>query len=186
VPWSSREPLETPRRLLWPRREVENIRQIVKEMKYRRMPVDSDFGRFYRLPLERLSSTRPIGSETLPSHGCVHCFRSLWYAPGGIDFRKKNAIGGDTWVSITEYPADGSGPRIRCLMSYGNSSRRSSKNYFDQMRMFAKKELRDCPFERADVERIATERESVRVTVPIVQENRHTTESSLRHLVQRQ
>jgi len=63
------------------------------------------------------------------------------------------AFHGDTYVTTVEF---GEKIRAKGLLSYGNSSEDISPHKGDQLPLFAKKQWRDIPFYRSDVEKVKT------------------------------
>jgi acyl-homoserine-lactone acylase len=64
---------------------------------------------------------------------------------------------GETWVSMIEFAPEGT--RALGLMSYGNATQPGSPHKTDQLQMLSDSALRPLPLRRAEVRRLAVERE---------------------------
>ena len=125
-PWNPAQPRTTPRGLASPRTAVAALAAAVKEVKKKYGAADVAWGKVYRLKM---------GKVDLPANG----------GPGTLgifrvtNYRHSVAVGGDSFVAVVEF----SHPvRVRALLSYGNSSQPDSPHHGDQLRLYAKKQLR--------------------------------------------
>ena len=94
--------------------------------------------------------------------GWLGQFRTVYYQPQGKPGTKEGltsrAVAGDTYVAIIEF---GDKPRAKALLTYGNATQKGNPHIGDQLDLFAKKQLRDVWFERADVEANVEKRELI-------------------------
>jgi acyl-homoserine-lactone acylase len=80
-------------------------------------------------------------------NGLFGLFRVLWF--GNSEDGPRRAVGGDSYVAITEFTDDG--PRARAVLPYGNASQPGSPHRGDQLQMYAEKEMRPVWLERDSV-----------------------------------
>jgi acyl-homoserine-lactone acylase len=80
-------------------------------------------------------------------NGLFGLFRVLWF--GDAEDGRRRAVGGDSYVAITEFTEDG--PRAKAVLPYGNASQPGSPHRGDQLQMYAEKEMRPVWLERDSV-----------------------------------
>jgi len=80
-------------------------------------------------------------------NGLFGLFRVLWF--GGVENGRRRAVGGDSYVAITEFTEDG--PRAKAVLPYGNASQPGSPHRGDQLQMYADKEMRPVWLSRDSV-----------------------------------
>lgn len=94
--------------------------------------------------------------------GWLGQFRTMYYEPQGkrgtAESLKSRAVAGDTYVAIIEF---GDKPKAKALLTYGNATQKGNPHIGDQLELFAKKQLRDVWYERADVEANVEKREVI-------------------------
>ena len=90
-------------------------------------------------------------------------FRTMYYQPQGKPGTPESlvsrAVAGDTYVAVIEF---GDKPKAKALLTYGNATQKGNPHIGDQLDLFAKKELRDVWYERADVEANVEKRELIK------------------------
>lgn len=147
APWSSADPLRTPRGLAKPARAVEAFAWAVRETTQRYGALDVTWGAVHRV--RRGAVDVPVGGCA----GALGCFRTLnFHREGDGTF---TANGGDAWVLAVEFDEV---PRAYTVLAYGESSRTESPWHADQAAMFARGELKPVAFTAADIERDAVVR----------------------------
>jgi acyl-homoserine-lactone acylase len=146
-PWTSADPLRTPRGLRDPARAAEAFGWAVTETARRYGRWDVAWGEVHRVRR---------GAVDVPVGGCVGalgCFRVLTFRPDSAG--KLVATGGDGWVLAVEF---GDVPRAYSVLAYGESSREDSPWFSDQAAMFARGELKGVAFTTSDVDAAAVVR----------------------------
>jgi acyl-homoserine-lactone acylase len=139
--WSEREPLTTPRGLADPAAAVAALDSAAARVNRRYGDVAVKWGDVFRL--RRDSVDIPSNGGT----GALGIFRvtNMEPTPDG----RLMAIGGDSYVGVLEFRTP---LRARTLIGYGNASQPGSPHRTDQLRMYARKELRTAWRTRAEVE----------------------------------
>lgn len=149
-PWDPERPFETPGGLVDPEAAVAALEAAAREVETAHGRLDPVWGELHRLRRDGLDLLGSGGS------GLLGIFRVVDYdeAEGG----RHVAVGGDSFVAAVEF---GDSVRARALIGYGNSSRRGSPHRTDQMRHFARGELRPVWRTRAAIEAHLERRESL-------------------------
>ncbi len=140
-PWTSAEPMRTPRGLADHVRAAEGFAWAVDETKRRFGSWDVAWGDVHRVR---------TGDVDVPVGGCggdLGCFRVLSFRPGRDG--KLVASGGDGWVLAVEFTDV---PRAYSVLAYGQSPREDSPHHSDQAEMFARGEMKKVVFAERDVE----------------------------------
>ena len=140
-PWTSADPLRTPRGLKDPARAAEAFGWAVTETARRYGSWDVAWGEVHRV--RRGAVDVPVGGCA----GALGCFRVLTFRPDSSG--KLVANGGDGWVLAVEF---GDVPRAYSVLAYGESSREDSPWFSDQAAMFARGEVKKVAFRAADVD----------------------------------
>ncbi len=146
-PWSTEDPLNTPRGLADPKRAAESFAWAVEDVKKRHGSFDVAWGGVHRVRR---------GSVDVPVGGCgndLGCFRIMTFERASDG--KMAAIGGDCWVLAVEF---GDVPRAYSVLAYGQSNRPDSPHHADQAAMFAAGEAKRVAFTEADVDKRAIKR----------------------------
>jgi acyl-homoserine-lactone acylase len=141
IPWNEKDPLATPDGLADPARAVAALEAAAAKVEAAYGTLDVSWGTVFRLS---------YGGSDLPANGgdgSLGIFRSLRFAPSeGGRFK---AIGGDSFVAAIEF----SNPvRARVLTTYGNATQPGSPHLSNQLKLFARKELRPVWRTRQEIE----------------------------------
>lgn len=143
IKWSFTDPVHTPDGLARPEEAVKVLEGVVSKFREAGVPLDIEWGDIYRIRYNGLD---------LPgngSDGTLGIFRIAWAGRAGED-GKYTISGGDSWQGIIEF---GDKVRAKVLLSYGNSTQNGSPNFGDQLKLFSRKEMRNCDFYPADVQK---------------------------------
>lgn len=151
-PWSEQAPRTTPDGLADPAAAVVALEAAAAAVEAEHGALDVPWGEVYRLRAEGID---------LPANGgpsSLGIFRVVGYEAAGDG--RAEAAGGDSWVGAIEF---GEPVRALGLLSYGNSSRPGSPHNGDQLRLFARQELRPLWRTRAEIEEHLESREVLAV-----------------------
>jgi len=141
TPWSFDAPFTTPDGLADPAKAARALETAARKVEDKHGALDVAWGDVFRL--------RGNGRD-LPSNGGSDpwgIFRATFYRPAGDGLFV--AEGGDTYVAAVEF-ADP--VRARVLLTYGNATQPHSPHRYDQLELYARKELREAWLTRAEVE----------------------------------
>lgn len=131
IPWNEDSPRTTPDGLADPASAVTALEAVATKVEAAYKALDVTWGDVFRLR---------SGGLDLPANGGpseLGIFRHLWFTPEKDGHFK--AIGGDSYVAAIEF----SNPvRARVLTSYGNATQPGSPHVGDQLKLFARQELR--------------------------------------------
>ncbi len=155
IPWSVDEPFTTPAGLADPVGAVRALEAAARKVEGDYAALDVVWGDVHRL--------RGNGID-LPGHGGGNpwgIFRAAFYEPA--EDGRFVAVGGDTYVAAVEF-ADP--VRARVLLSYGNATQPHSPHVYDQLELFARKELREAWLTRSEVEAHLASWETLVWTIP--------------------
>lgn len=95
------------------------------------------------------------GQRSLPVSGGADVLRAI-YPDDDTDSGKLNAAGGDTWMALVEWDADGN-LQADLAHQFGSATKdASSAHYGDQSELFADEKFRRALINRADIEAVAT------------------------------
>lgn len=147
--WSEAEPRSTPRGLASPQEAAAALESAVEATEKEFGAADVAWGEAYRLR---------GGPHDLPANGGpgeLGIFRV-------VDFEGGKAVGGDSFVAVIEFSRP---VRAQALLAYGNASQQGSPHAFDQLPLFARKQLRPVWRTRAEIEANLERRQVVRLTV---------------------
>src|SRR5699024_7978136 len=92
-----------------------------------------------------------IGDKDLPVGGCtglLGCFRVLWFVDHETDEHKRQVRGGDGWVLAVEF---GEMPRAYSVLAYGQSIKKESPHFNDQLELFTNNEMKKVAFTQEDI-----------------------------------
>lgn len=141
VPWRENSPRTTPDGLADPAKAVAMLEAAATKVEAVYGGLDVPWGEVFRLQ---------AGKVDLPANGGpgdLGIFRTLKFAPAEGD--RFQAIQGDSFVAAIEF----SDPvRARVLTSYGNATQPHSLHRNDQLKLFARKELRPVWRSRSEIE----------------------------------
>ncbi|WP_299458474.1 acylase [uncultured Microscilla sp.] len=141
TPWNAAKPRTTPDGLAQPQKAVKMLNAVATYLKKKHGKLTIAWGKMHRLK---------YGKYNLPANGSaggIGVFRVAW--EGYTDKQGINYVGGgDSWVGVIEF---GKTVKAKVLLSYGNSTQKTSKHYGDQLPLFSKKKLRNAWFYPQDV-----------------------------------
>jgi acyl-homoserine-lactone acylase len=141
VPWDKGSPLDTPDGLANPVSAIAVLETVAARIEATYGALDVAWGDVFRLH---------YGDTDLPANGgpgSLGIFRVLDFAQSDAD--SFQLVNGETYVAAIEF----SNPvRARVLTSYGNASQPNSPYFGDQLKLFARKELRPVWRSRKEVE----------------------------------
>jgi acyl-homoserine-lactone acylase len=136
--WAPNQPAKTPYGLADPSRAVKAFKWAVKETKKRYGEWDVSWGKVHRAIAHDINL--PIGGCS----GLLGCFRVIWY--NHIKLHGKNKLkarGGDGWVLAVEFDKV---PKAYSVLAYGESSKKDSPYYYDQIKLFTNKKMKKVAF----------------------------------------
>jgi acyl-homoserine-lactone acylase len=142
VPWSLKDPIQTPRGLKDPEAAVRMLDQAYTETTQKYGAADKPLGDVSRFHL---------GGVNVPGNGGfgnTGIFRTITWS--AVKDGERTPVHGETWVSLIEFSTP---LKAKGLMSYGNSTQPGSKHRSDQLELLSRKELRTLWRTRADVEK---------------------------------
>lgn len=143
--WSAAKPWSTPTVLADAKKALENLEAASKSVIKKYGKLDILWGDVYRVKMGKYDA--PANGHL----GSTGSFRVLAYRKDKQD--TYTAFHGDTYVTAVEF---GEQVKARGLLSYGNASEDSSPHKGDQIPMFARKQWREIPFTREQVEQQKT------------------------------
>lgn len=135
-PWSEAEPRSTPRGLASPPAAAAALEAAVEATEKEFGAADVAWGEVYRLR----GGPHDLAANGGP--GELGIFRV-------VDFEGRVAAGGDSYVAAIEFSRP---VRAWAVLAYGNASQPGSQHAFDQLPLFARKQLRPIWRTRAEVE----------------------------------
>jgi acyl-homoserine-lactone acylase len=141
VPWSADRPFTTPNGIAEPVVAVRALAEAARAVEADYGALDVRWGDLYRL--------RGNGID-LPGHGGSDpwgVLRAVSYQPD--EDGRFAAAGGDTYVAAVEF---GDPVRASVLLSYGNATQPHSPHVYDQLELFARKQLREAWLTRPEIE----------------------------------
>jgi acyl-homoserine-lactone acylase len=143
VPFSPRDPLDTPRGLKDSKRAVQALGTAAVRLRQIAGRLDVPWGELNRLQR---------GMFDFPGNGAtgddLGVFRVIQYSPWKE--RRFQAVGGDTFIAVVEF----SNPiRARVLLTSGNSSNPHSPHFGDQLGLTSKNQWREPWLTRAEIEK---------------------------------
>lgn len=139
-PWTSDQPLTTPRGLSDPARAAAAFRSAAATTQRRYGRLDVAWGEIHRVRR---------GEVDLPVAGCpaaLGCFRHLRFQEA--DDAAQVAYTGDAWILAVEF---GETPRAFSVLVYGQSSRKDSPHFSDQAALFALERLKPVAFTEDEI-----------------------------------
>jgi acyl-homoserine-lactone acylase len=141
-PWTTQDPMKTPRGLADPARARETFTAVVPDVIRRFGKLDVAWGDVHRV--RRGDVDVPVGGCS----GALGCFRVLSFRPDSAT-GKRAAASGDGWVLAVEF---GDIPRAYSVLAYGQSPNPASPHYADQAAMFARNEMKKVAFTESDID----------------------------------
>jgi acyl-homoserine-lactone acylase len=148
IPWSEKDPENTPDGLKDQKLAVEMLVKAANEVHQKYGSLDIAWGDVYRFRMNGLDYPANGGS------GEYGIFRTIYSAEDKDN--KKFAVAGETYVAITEF---GEKVKAMVLLSYGNSTQTGSKHIGDQLQMLSEKKLRPALLDKVEIMENLEERE---------------------------
>jgi len=141
-PFTLGAPRTTPDGLADPAAAVQRLDRAAAQVTTQYDSLDVAWGAVHRL-------VGPNGSYPASGgNGLFGLFRVLWFTD--TDDGARRAIGGDSYIALTEFTEDG--PRARALLPYGNASQPDSPHRGDQLELYSKKQMRPVWLSRDSVQ----------------------------------
>lgn len=140
--WSKDAPTSTPYGLADPKAAAEAFEWAVEDCMIRYGNWNLAWGDVHRAVLG--DQDLPVGGAS----GDLGCFRVLWYVPHNADRTKLQARGGDGWILAVEF---GDTPKAYSVLPYGNSNKKSSPYFANQLELFTNKELKPVAYTESDI-----------------------------------
>jgi acyl-homoserine-lactone acylase len=133
TPYRPSAPRSTPDGLADPHAAVRALAEAARTVESEYDSLDVPWGAVHRLASPTGSSYPASGGS-----GLFGIFRVLQF--GKAHEGRRRARFGDSYVALTEFTDDG--PRARAVLPYGNASQPGSPHRWDQLEMYAEKEMR--------------------------------------------
>ncbi|MDQ3292586.1 MAG: acylase [Bacteroidota bacterium] len=142
TPWDPAKPLTTPDGLLDPKKAVALFARAALEVETDYGALDVPWGDVYRFRMGEINVPGNGGPDQFGA------FRVIQFAQTPTDGNKSFAMGGDSYVAITEF-----GPKVKAqvLLSYGNATQPGNKHVGDQLPLLSQKKLRPALLEKNEV-----------------------------------
>lgn len=139
IPWDEGDPLSTPRGLADPSIAVATLEQVAETVESTYGALDVAWGQVFQLRSSRV---------TLPAVGAdkVGVFPELWFLPTKDGHFA--AVGGDCYTAAVEFSTP---VRAMVLTVYGNASQSDSDVGDEQLKLFARKQLRPAWLTRTEI-----------------------------------
>ncbi len=141
TPYRPDSPRTTPDGLADPAAAVQTLGHVAQRVTQRYDSLTVPWGTVHRLVGPDSSYAASGGS------GLLGLFRVLRYQEGPNGQRR--ATGGDSYVALTEFTADG--PRAKAVLPYGNASQSGSPHRGDQLELYAEKRMRPVWLDRDSI-----------------------------------
>ena len=141
--WSKDAPTTTPYGLANPEAAVEAFEWAIEDCNIRYGGWDQAWGDVHRAVLG--DQDLPVGGAT----GVLGCFRVVWYVPHKQDGKKLQVRGGDGWILAVEFAET---PIAHSVLPYGNSNKKSSPYFANQLELFTNNELKPVAYTEADIQ----------------------------------
>jgi acyl-homoserine-lactone acylase len=141
-PWSLQEPTTTPYGLADHARAVDAFKWAVDRAESRHGHWNLMWGEVHRAVK---------GDVDVPVSGCsgmLGCFKVLWFSEHRDDASKREARGGDGWVFAVEFDEV---PRAYSILAYGQSDKKQSPHFNDQLSVFADNQMKQVFFTEEEV-----------------------------------
>lgn len=142
-PWSKKEPVTTPRGLAQTDLAVEAFEWAIAECEKQFGGWDKAWGEVYRARIG--DQDYPVGGAS----GDMGAFRVLWFVDHAVNKHQRQVRGGDGWVFAVEFAEV---PRAYSVLAYGQSIKRDSPYYADQLKMFTENEMKPVFYTKEDVD----------------------------------
>lgn len=142
--WSFDKPTTTPNGLANSENAVAAFLWAIEACKERYGDWNLRWGEVHRAKIG--DQDYPVGGAT----GDLGAFRVLWYVDHEDDDKKLQVRGGDGWVLAVEFDDT---PRAYSVLAYGNSTRKDSPYYADQLKMFTENKMKKVAYSEEDIEK---------------------------------
>lgn len=152
IPWSEKDPENTPDGLKDQKQAVDMLVMAANEVTQKYGSLDIAWGDVYRFRMNGLDFPANGGS------GEYGIFRTIYSAEDKDN--KKFAVAGETYIAVTEF---GAKVKAMVLLSYGNSTQPGSKHIGDQLEMLSEKKLRPALLEKDVIMENLEERELLKL-----------------------
>lgn len=143
-PWSKEDPVRTPQGLANPELAAEAFKWAVAECNKQFGSWDKAWGEVYRARIG--DQDYPVGGAS----GDMGAFRVLWFVDHEENEHQRQIRGGDGWVFAVEF---GEVPRAYTVLAYGNSIKKDSPYYANQLKMFAENQMKPVYYTLEDIDK---------------------------------
>src|SRR5579885_1984143 len=150
--WQASQPLTTPRDLASPQTAAATLDGAARMLRGQGLALDTAWGQMVRLRRGRVDL--PASGTYEDPYGSL---RSLEFAPDK-DGRYRS-IGGDSFIAAVRFSTP---VQARVLLTYGNASQPGSPHDGDQLRLYARNQLRTAWLTRAEVQAHLDMEEAIR------------------------
>ena len=155
-PWSSADPMGTPRGLAHPDLAAEAFVEAVETTRSQWGDWDVAWGEVHRV--RRGNVDLPVGG----GDGRLGSFRVLGYRVA--EDGRLVADRGDGWVLVVEFSDP---PRAYSILAYGQSAREDSPHFSDQAGMFARNEMKRVAFTEEEIRAHTIRRYRPQLSTPV-------------------
>jgi acyl-homoserine-lactone acylase len=154
VGWDPQRPVSTPDGLKDPQKAVDLLRNAAKQVLNKYGRLDIAWGEVNRFG--------PAGRDYPANGGSEQygIYRTIHFAPDRNQPPLNRAVGGDTYVAITEF---GEQPRAQVSLSYGNASQPGHKHNGDHWKRMSEKKLREALLEKSAIRKQLEKQETLRL-----------------------
>lgn len=154
VGWDPRRPVSTPDGLKDPQKAVDLLRNAARQVEEKYGRLDIAWGEVNRFG--------PPGGDYAGNGGSEQygIYRTIYFMPDAQQPTLNRAVGGDTYVAITEF---GDQPRAQVSLSYGNASQPGHKHNGDNWKGMSDTRLREALLAKPQILRQLEKREILRV-----------------------
>lgn len=154
VSWDPLRPVSTPDGLKDPKKAVDWLHKVAKQVQERYGRLDIAWGEVNRFG--------PAGAD-FPANGGSEqygIYRTIYFVPDPRQPQLNRAVAGDTYVAITEF---GEKPRAQVSLSYGNASQPGHKHNGDNWQRMSDKKLREALLEKPAILGHLEKQERIRI-----------------------
>ena len=141
-PWSAEDPVNTPQGLASKDLAVDAFKWAIEETKDRYGAWNVTQGEVNRARIGPYDY--PVGGAS----GDMGAFRVMWFQQHIKDSLRRQARGGDGWVFAVEF---GQTPRAYSVLPYGNTNKKESPYYADQLALFANNKMKPVIFIKEEI-----------------------------------
>lgn len=141
-PWTPDDPINTPDGLASKDLAVEAFEWAINDTKQRYGAWNVKQGEVNRTHIGDYDF--PVGGAS----GDMGAFRVMWFKRHSEDRLKSEATGGDGWIFAVEF---GETPRAYSILPYGNSNKKDSPYYADQLELFTNNKMKPVIYAKEDI-----------------------------------